>query len=197
MTARPAPRSIAGMRHPAAPVLGLLAALAACAGAPPPAGPDFTVPCFTADDARVGQAGFVAATHRENRDVDGVRYTLMAFAVGDKLTLGAMVKGAFRGEVRWQVGERTLHVPFDAAAPAAASQVVVAGDAAAPPLQAQGAQFRGTAWTNIELPAAWLPAGAPLALVFAPAQGTPVALPPAGAFAARPAPAPPAAAKNP
>jgi len=143
-------------------------------------GPEAVIPCFAADDARVSTAGFVAQTLRLNKDADGVRYTLMAFAVGDQLTLGAMVKGAFRGTVHWRVGERELTVPFDTAAPGTEAAVTVNG-APDQHFRAKGAAFRGTAWTNVELPlAAWLSPGTALQLEFTPASGTPQVLPEPG-----------------
>lgn len=143
-------------------------------------GPVAAIPVFAADDARVGAAGFVGETLRLSEEHDGVRYTLMAFVVGDRLTLGAMVKGSFRGTVRWTVGRRTLALPFDSAAPGAEVDVVAtgAGDAR---LVAQGAAFRGTAWSNVELPTAeWIAAGTPLALAFERAVGGAVILPDPG-----------------
>jgi hypothetical protein len=160
----------------------LLPLLGACAAVDPAVtreGPELPVPVFAAGDPRVGQAGFVGETLRLHREDDGVRCTLMVFAVGDTLTLGAMVRGAFRGEVRWRVGGRTLRVPFDAGAPAKDAEVAVAG--APGPLVAHGAQFRGTSWTNIEVPLAeWLADGTPVQLEFAPEAGSPRVLPDAG-----------------
>ena len=132
---------------------------------------------FATNDARVNTPGFVGQTLRVPKEVDGVRYTLMAFAVGDTLTLGAMVKGgAFRGTVHWTVGDRRLALPFDTATPGADAKVTV--DSAASALVAKGAEFRGTAWTNVELPLAdWLRDGTPLQLEFAPAQGQTQVLP--------------------
>jgi hypothetical protein len=60
-----------------------------------------TVPHFAVDDPRVNTAGFVAQTTRINRDVDGTTFTLMIFAVGDVVTLGAMVNGDFEGAAEW------------------------------------------------------------------------------------------------
>ena len=163
----------------------LLAAVGLAACATPPAapttspGPAAAIPTFAAGDARVNTPGFVAQTLRLNQERDGVRYTLMAFAVGDTLTLGAMVKGSFRGTVRWTVGSRRLELPFDTAKPGADAKATV--DGAASSLVGKGAEFRGTAWTNVELPLAdWLHDGTALRLEFAPTEGQPLALPDAG-----------------
>jgi hypothetical protein len=160
----------------------LLPLLAACAATDPGAtrtGPELPVPVFAAGDSRVGQAGFVGETLRLHKEEDGVRYTLMAFAVGDTLTLGAMVRGAFRGEVIWRVGDRTLRVPFDSGSPAQEATVQVMG--AAGPLVAHGAQFRGTSWTNVEVPvASWIAEGTPVQLTFSPQGGAAHVLPDAG-----------------
>ena len=139
------------------------------------------VPVFAKDDARVATAGFVQQTLRLPVERDGVTYTLMAFVVGEQATLGAMVKGgAGRGTVRWVAGDHRVALPFDTQSPGAATEVTVDGAAAAG-VTAQGAAFRGTAWTNIEVPAQWLGDGAPLALEFAPDKGGAIALPAAGA----------------
>lgn len=164
---------------PMRPLLGpgSFVVLAACVGSPPSQpGPRAEIPVFAADDARVSTPGFVQQTLRLRREQAGATYTLMAFVVGDKATFGAMVKGPFTGRVRWRIGARQLEMGFDAANPGA--QVPVAIDGRVDnEIRAQGAAFRGTAWTNVELPAAWLVAEAPLALQFAPVAGAPIDLP--------------------
>jgi len=103
----------------------------------------------------------------------------MAFAVGDTLRLGAMVKGSFRGTVRWAVGGRNLALPFDTATPGADAKVAV--DGATSTFVGKGAEFRGTAWVDVELPLAdWLRDGTPLQLEFAPEHGATQVLPDAG-----------------
>jgi hypothetical protein len=176
------------LHAPSAAAAALLALSAACSGSaartPPEraavGGPPLQIPAFAADDARVGQAGFVGETLRVRKEVDGTTFTLMAFAVGDTLTLGAMVKGEFRGTVHWTIGSRDLRLPFDAAAPGVHAEATVAGSDRRIP--AQGAGFRGTSWTNLELPRAeWLPDGTPLQLEFAPEKGQGAVLPDRGA----------------
>jgi hypothetical protein len=138
-------------------------------------GPPLQIPAFAASDPRVGKEGFVGETLRVRKEVDGTTFTLMAFAVGDTLTLGAMIKDTFRGTVHWTVGARELRVPFDAAAPVKCPVEVSGSDVR---LVAEGAGFRGTSWTNIELPRTeWLPDGTPLQLEFLPEKGAAVAFP--------------------
>jgi hypothetical protein len=181
------------MRHaPSAAAAALLALSAACSGsaartAPERAaaehatvaGPPLQIPAFAANDPRVDKPGFVGETLRVKKEVDGTTFTLMAFAVGDTLTLGAMVKGEFRGTVHWTIGSRDLRLPFDAASPGTHAEATVAGSDRRIP--AQGAAFRGTSWTNLELPRAeWLPDGTPLQLEFAPEKGSGAILPERG-----------------
>ena len=156
--------------------LVLLMLVGACASH----APQILIPQFSASDPRVQTAGFVGETLRLHRDVDGQRYTLMAFVVGDTLTLGAMVKGAFAGDLSWKLGARTLRMPFDTKGKLRAV-VVRVEPGESQPVQAEGASFRGITWLNVEVPAAWLGAAdTELRLVFSPAAGSPIALPEAG-----------------
>lgn len=156
-----------------------LAATIGCAttsGVTTSRGPDVEVPIFSADDPRVKTAGFVRETSRLHREEDGVRLTLMAFAVGKTLTLGAMVRGTFDGLVRWKIGGRRLSFAFDTTLATGEIPVEVEGEAQK--LTAQRASFRGTSWANIELPVGeWIEDGTPLQLVFLPRVGTPRFLP--------------------
>jgi hypothetical protein len=168
------------------PLCILLLAFAACGTTTPTTptaskpGPEIQIPVFAADDARVGKGGFVQETLRLNQEVDGVRYTLMAFVVGETLTLGAMTKGGeFKGTVQWNVGARTLRTVFDSQKPAKDAEVTVGGGTGA--LVAHGAEFRGTSWMNVEMPVAqWLSEGAPLSLTFTPEHGASKTLPESG-----------------
>ncbi len=102
----------------------------------------------------------------------------MAFVVGDALTLGAMVRGDFMGNVRWQVGGRELSFAMDTGA-GSWSDVQVAG----PSTLGQGAHFRGTTWINLELPLIDfidLADGGALQLRFEPERGPRVTLPDEG-----------------
>ena len=173
------------MRHllsRTSPVI-LLASLlcAACATGGPHTQPDpeVAVPWFAQDDERVESAGFISETLRLHEERDGVRYTLMAFAVGETLTLGAMVKGAFDGAVRWVVGERALSFALDTAGSVRDVAVRVDGKEAA--VLGQGASFRGTTWVNVELPLEeWLASGTPIGLTFAAREGAVLVLPDEG-----------------
>ncbi len=156
---------------------GLLAACATVEGTA--RGPEIEVPVFAADDARVGTAGFVAQTLRLHREEAGVRHTLMAFRTGETWTLGAMVKGDFVGEVHWHLDGRHLHMPFSSSAPAG-KVPVLAEPGGAQVASAEGASFRGTAWTNVELPRACLHDGSTVQLQFVAATGAVVTLPDAG-----------------
>lgn len=155
--------------------------LTACVGAPRlQPGPHAEIPVFAADDARVATPGFVQQTLRLRSEQGAVTYTLMAFVVGETATLGAMVKGAFSGRVHWTLADHRLDLAFDAASPGAEVPVTIDGsvDGAR---TAKGAAFRGTAWTNVEVPAGWLVDGAPLALQFEPAAGPAIDMPGGGA----------------
>jgi len=176
----------------AAVVLTLLAACAATAPAgadaagataagatAAPDAPPAAIPLFAADDPRVGTAGFVGSTLRLHEERGGARYTLMAYATGDTVTLGAMVRDAvFRGRVRWRVGARVIEFPFDSERPGDAGPVTL--DGARSEFAAQGAAFRTTKWANVDLPAAWFDGGAGLQLRFV-AEGGEVAVLPATA----------------
>jgi hypothetical protein len=158
--------------------------LAACGTSTPTAprpGPEIKIPVFAADDARVGKGGFVQETLRLHQEIDGVRYTLMVFVVGETLTLGAMTKGGeFKGTVQWTLGGRTLRTAFDSSKPAKDAEVTVTGGTGA--LVAHGAAFNGTSWMDVEMPVSqWLPEGALLSLTFTPEHGASKTLPESGA----------------
>lgn len=74
--------------------------------------PVLVVPSFKKEDPRTKTAGFVAETVRVSRIVKNDRFILMAFSVGDKVTLGCMVYQPFDGEVQLEIGQRILRVPF-------------------------------------------------------------------------------------
>lgn len=166
------------MRRSAANALAtaLAAALLGSCAATARPGPEAVIPVFAKDDPRVDTAGFVGETLRLSVGRDGVRHTLMAFVVGDTLTLGAMVGGPFDGLVRWHVGNRLLELPFDTGGALAAVPVRVDGSSSEH--RGAGASFRGTTWVNVELPhRQWIDDGTPLQLVFLPKVGRPLFLP--------------------
>lgn len=162
---------------PTLPLAVLPALLLACGASDTgtTAGPVASIPVFAADNPAVETPGFVAQTLRLSVEKFDTRYTLMAFVVGDKLTLGAMCKGPFRGKVHWVVGGRKLAVAFDTANPGQEAAVDVIGDKTS--LQAEGASTADTAWTNIEVPAAWVANGTAMQLKFTPDSGAPIVLP--------------------
>lgn len=175
-----------------APPLLVAAACAASPGAeagasPAAASPASTaprplvVPRFAEDDARVNTAGFVGLTTQVDRESGGTTHTLMVFAVGEVLTLGAMVEGDFDGRATWQVGARSFSVPLRRAN-RGSSSVTVEGE----PLQGRHGGFRDFDWVNVEVPLSeWLPDGTPVRLEFRAADGSHVAVPAAGSYAAR------------
>ena len=129
--------------------------------------PDLTVPSFAEDDERVETAGFVRETRRVSRtrtmpqpdgpDATAVEETfiLMAFAVGDVLTLGAMTRQPFAGTVHLELGAARLSFDWDTETRDAVSVAVAGSEAlAALSLKGQRASFRGTHWVNLELPVA-------------------------------------------
>lgn len=156
------------------------------------------VPSFAAGDPQTKTAGFVRRVRLVEREVGGSRYILMAYVVGETLTLGAMVQGAFAGEATFTLdsprgsgGLVRLTMPFagePGAVPVPLRSVrggVVDGEDS---VFGQRAGFRGYRWVTVDLPAAeWLPrAGRRLGLVFYGGPDGPVCLPVEGLFFAAP-----------
>jgi pimeloyl-ACP methyl ester carboxylesterase len=151
--------------------------------------PDLRIPHFSEDDPRANTAGFVRQTLRLVRKLpaaDGTepQFTLMAFAIGETLTLGAMVHQDFAGLVGWEIGETTLGFDWDTK------------DQGPVPVRVEGAEleavgqrgsFRGIHWVNVELPLSMLgDDGTALRLRFSSPDGPNLALPSGTeAFAAR------------
>ncbi|MHC5066614.1 MAG: hypothetical protein ACYTG5_21870 [Planctomycetota bacterium] len=120
-------------------------------------GPELLVPHFAADDERVSTAGFVRETTRIDREMGETTYTLMIFAVGEQLTLGAMVKGEFEGTAHWQVGERRFSLPFSRGNRGGAT-VPVESALSTEELSGEHAGFDDFDWVNVDVPLAeWLP----------------------------------------
>ncbi|MEM7308111.1 MAG: hypothetical protein AAF682_15640 [Planctomycetota bacterium] len=166
------------------PLLVLSPLLSACAAAPAPAPVPIEVPHFAADAPEVREAGFVGQTLRLRKTVGANEYILMAFRVGEVVTLGAMLQGSFDGDVRFAVGAAELVLPFPDESPGRESPARVArGPAGHAPIVGQRASFRGTRWINVDLDASlWFPEpGTPVQLTFLPYSGENVALPEEGA----------------
>lgn len=151
--------------------------------------PDLAIPRFDADDDRVGTAGFFGRTLRTGRltapspadaevDPPPAHRRLMAFAVGDTLTLGALTDQSFEGSVEFQVGAMTFSLPWNTAE---AQGPIPARSTGSIDTRAQGqpGSFRGQHWVNLELPLEDVLPGAhgPLRLVWKPKEGPALALP--------------------
>jgi len=166
-------------------VLALSASCAAPNGRAPEPLP-LEVPTYAADDPRPNSGGFVREVRLVDVERGGTKYTLMAFRVGDVLTLGAMTEGPFVGEVEWQLGAHRLR--FEVATEPRSGRVLVAVEPVqAAQLHGDKAGFGAYSWTNIELPAPdwWPDGGRSLQLTFEPATGDAVRLPADGAYAAQ------------
>ena len=116
--------------------------------------PDLRIPHFPEDDPRANTAGFVRQTLRLVRKLpaaDGTepQFTLMAFAIGETLTLGAMVHQDFAGSVGWEIGETTLDLAWDTKGQ---GPVPVRVEGAELEAVGQRGSFRGIHWVNVELP---------------------------------------------
>ena len=135
--------------------------------------PRLDVPHFRKDDARVSTAGFFGHTTRINRTVGDTTYTLMIFAVGDMLTLGAMVKGEFGGTARWTVGERALAIPLYQRNRGRTDVPTEGAERSG-----QHAGFGDFDWVNVDVPLReWLTRGTPVRLEFHAEGAGPVVLP--------------------
>lgn len=151
--------------------------------------PDLAIPRFAEEDERVGTAGFFARTLRTGRldapsPLDAevspppAHRRLMAFAVGDTLTLGALTDREFEGQVEFQVGKMSFELPWNTSG---AQGPIPARSKGSIDTKAQGqpGSFRGQHWVNIELPLEDVLPGAqgPLRLLWKPSQGATLALP--------------------
>ncbi|MEL6904429.1 MAG: hypothetical protein AAFP22_03430 [Planctomycetota bacterium] len=170
-----------------------LVLLASCASnsAPSPApveGPALEVPRYAEDDERPNTGGFVRDVSLASVERDGTTFTLMAWQVGDVLTLGAMTDGAFTGQVEWQLGTRGFRFDVDEE-PRSGRMPVEAIDppAGAAALGGDKAGFSSFSWTNVDLEASlwWFEGPAALSVTWRTEAGKLVRLPEEGAFAAR------------
>ncbi len=132
------------------------------AAPPPPDEEPLVVPHFAAEDPRVGTAGFVRETTRVNETRGETTFTLMVFAVGDRLTLGAMVRGQYNGTAVWAVGDRSFSVPLDRSN---RGRTDIAVDGV--PGGGRHGGFDDYDWVNVEVPlAVWLSDGTRVRLTY-------------------------------
>lgn len=149
-------------------------------------GPPLAVPAYRADDPVVNQGGFVNQVRLVEVEREGTSYILMAWAVGDTMTLGAMVRGPYAGDAVWRVGSYGFRVALNDREDAPA--VVDVSAPSGTGLTAQAAGFQGFRWVNVDVDrATWFRDGkADLALEFVPTVGEPIVLPDEGrAYEAR------------
>ncbi|MFN0059201.1 MAG: alpha/beta fold hydrolase [Planctomycetota bacterium] len=137
------------------------------------------IPRFAGDDPRIKEPGFVQSTVRIERSVAGRAHTLMAFAVGDTVTLGAMVRGEFVGTARLVVDGARIDLRFNTQAPAKEPIPAVITGRENVTAAGQQAHFRETHWITVELSAKeWFAkAQTALALELIPERGDTVRLP--------------------
>ena len=120
------------------------------------------VPHFAAGDPRVNTAGFVGQTTRIDRTLGDDTFTLMIFAVGDVVTLGAMIRGEFAGTADWVMGDHSFSVPLRRAN-RGRTDVPVEG----PSLVGQHGGFDDYDWVNVDVPIEdWMPDGTRVRLEF-------------------------------
>ncbi len=143
--------------------------------------PRLTVPHFSADDPLVQSPGFIRRTLRVARRVDGKRFELMTYAVGESWTVGAKLQGEFAGTVELNVGGRMLVFDLDTA-DLPKEGVPVKVDGAASDLKGHAGSFRGWTWISLDLPIdGWAKEkrGA-LTLRYVPSKGTAHSIPGGG-----------------
>ncbi|MCA8942754.1 MAG: hypothetical protein KDB80_09375 [Planctomycetes bacterium] len=123
--------------------------LAACAGGPREPLPELSIPWFRPGDPVIESTGFVRHTQLTSVEDSGTTFILMAWAVGEALTFGAMTKGEpFRGEVEWTIGDARFEMPY--AGPGAVP--IKTNQASAGELVGRAAGFRNFDWVNFDPP---------------------------------------------
>lgn len=120
--------------------------------------PDIRIPHFAEGHPSVGTAGFVRRTLRARRMIGDDVYELMAFAVGSKLTLGAMVKQPFSGKVRFSVQPDGRETPLTITAPfvhprrdGATTGAALSASADSVSLEPEQASAGPWGWISVEL----------------------------------------------
>ena len=150
--------------------------------------PWLRVPQFAKDDERVETAGFVRLTQRVDRHQGEGRFSLMAFAVGDRITLGAMVKGAdFKGKLRFRINKVSATFDFDSEKPSKEPIPGMMKGSIDTKLVGEQASFRGVHWITVEFAKSdlWTTSFPSLALDFLPSKGEALSLPATGTYSAR------------
>ncbi|MEM7204045.1 MAG: PQQ-binding-like beta-propeller repeat protein [Planctomycetota bacterium] len=154
----------------------------------PTDGPVLEIPSYAADDPRPKSGGFVREVRLAEVERDGTKYILMAWEVGEVLTLGAMTQGPFEGDVDWRLDD--AHVRFAVTTEPRSGKVAVVAkhaSAGASPLEGRKAGVGDYRWTNVDLPSPlWFARrrGA-VSLTFRAKDGAVVTLPQNGSYAAR------------
>jgi|GEM_PF-4924208 len=174
------------MKHTCRLLMSPLWLVAACAPYPSAPSTPLEIPSYPAGDPRTETGGFVRQVRLVEVERDGATFILMAWRTGEVLTLGAMTKGRFEGEVCWSINSAELS--FKAELKPASQRVAVRASGAPPTAVepvGETAGFRDYRWTNIELAAPlWIDGDeCALRVTFAPKSGAAVSLPPQGLFA--------------
>lgn len=134
-------------------------ALAGCSSVEGPVTVPLEILVYSTDDPRPSSGGFVSKAKRAIVEVGEAEYSLMVWAVGDRVMLGAMAKS----EDRYEASFRMPQPMTFALGPDAHGNLM---DAQGSETTASGAGFRGFHWVTFEMPREKLPEGSPLSLCF-------------------------------
>lgn len=110
------------------------------------------IPRFATGESRVAQPDLGGDLFRIDRDVADQKFTLLAVAVGNTLTVGARVKGSFAGNVIWHVGNRQLKFVLGARQLPAEIPIEVMGELAGSNLVGRATESQGLRQVDIDLP---------------------------------------------
>jgi hypothetical protein len=129
--------------------LGLGVFVGACAGTRTRVA---LIPRFAAGESRVAKPDLGGDLFRIDRDVAGQKFTLLAVAVGNTLTVGARVKGSFAGNVTWRVGNHQLKFVLGARQPPAEIPIEVMGELAGSNFVGRATGSQSFRQVDIDLP---------------------------------------------